>query len=99
MRALNLILILVILTTQSVWAINSTALYESDTEQAYAHAAEQHDETTESCTHFNHASTHFIGIFSIITFKIPDSNNRHTTSLKKLVSSISYQPPTPPPTL
>ncbi|MBE9533091.1 MAG: hypothetical protein IMF04_03115 [Proteobacteria bacterium] len=96
---LNLILILAILTTQSAWAINSTALDEGGTEQTYAHAAEQHDETADTCSHFNHAGTHFLGVFSIITIDIPDSSNRHTASLIKLVSSVNYQPPTPPPTL
>jgi hypothetical protein len=98
LRIVNIILVFTILTTQSAWAINDTALYQGDAEHSYAHAAEQHNETVDTCSHVNHAGVHFIGIFSNTTFNFPDNNSNHTSKLKNLASLISYKPPTPPPT-
>jgi hypothetical protein len=96
LRIINLILVFAVLTTQSAWAINSSNLHQGDAEQTYAHAAEQHDESAEACSHLNHAGAHFIGIFSNISIDILNTSNQHVIQLKKFASSISYQPPTPP---
>ena len=96
-RLLNIILILSVLVTQSAWAIHGVDIDNGSPEQVYTQAAEQHDVTAEACNHFCHASAHLVGLFSDSSLDIQAACDSHEPTSKSLVSSLSYQPPVPPP--
>lgn len=98
MRALlNIILVLSILVSQSVWAIHGAELDGGNPEQTYAQTMGQHDEVTGTCNHYCHASAHLVGLFSTNTIELQTSGGRHLATLQNLTSSLNYQPPIPPP--
>ncbi len=102
LRIMNLILILALFTTQSAWAIQGAAL-DNDrldhnrSEQNYTQPVEQHDEAPDACNHFCHAGAHLVGLISSNTIDVYTSHDNHKTELKKLSTSLNYQPPIPPP--
>jgi hypothetical protein len=99
-RFFNTILMLIILTTQSAWAMSGGMLYDLDPEQPQniSQVDDQHDEAADSCSHFCHASAHMLGIFSSISFDIVLPVEKHVAQRLSIETSIKYQPPTPPPT-
>lgn len=96
-RVLNLIMILAILTTQSAWAIHGDDLDPGGSTQSYTQHTEQHNEASDACNHFCHASAHLVGLFSTNTIELQNSCDSHEIAVTNLNSSLSYQPPIPPP--
>jgi len=105
-RLLNMILILCVLVTQSAWAIQGGDLDGSNSQsnnpqnnltQLYTQPVDQHDDSSDSCNHFCHASAHLVGLFSNNTIVFCDHRDQHEAAMTMLLSSLSYQPPIPPP--
>ncbi len=99
-RLVNIILVLSVLATQSAWAIHGSDSDTGNTDQFFSqpvHTADQHSAAADGCNHFCHASAHLVGLFSINTIELQSSCDSHQTSLKRLLSSLNYQPPIPPP--
>jgi len=100
-RFLNILLILSVLVTQSAWAIQGTEFDLTDSNdsagQIHSLPADQHDEASNDCNHFCHASGHFVGLFSNNTIDLLSSNNSYDFTFKNLVTSLNYQPLIPPP--
>ncbi len=99
MRALlNIILVLSVLISQSVWAVHGVELDGGgNPEQTYAQPVGQHDEVTGTYNHYCHASAHLVGLFSTNTIELQTSGGGHQATLQNLTSSLNYQPPIPPP--
>ncbi len=101
LRILNIILALSILTTQSAWAIHGgdfdAADNNDDAGQIHSLPADQHDESSNDCNHFCHASGHFVGLFTNNAIDLLSANDRYDITFKNRVTSLNYQPPIPPP--
>ena len=100
-RLLHILLILSVLVTQSAWAIHGGEFDLADNNdnagQIHSLPADQHDDASDNCNHFCHASGHFVGLFTSNTIEPLHANDRFEFTLKNLVSSLNYQPPIPPP--
>ncbi len=99
MNRLFSFLIISILFTQSAWAFHDIEIPAPYTpqEQSYTQISNQND-TVGDYDHCGHASAHLVGLLTnsiIDTYVAP---NKNVTSVKNITSSISYQPPVPPPT-
>ena len=55
------------------------------------------DNQDESCDHGCHGSAHFLGVFSSDIDTISQYPNNYRAMPPTLVTSVTYQPPTPPP--
>jgi hypothetical protein len=100
-RLLNILVIISLLVTQSAWAIEGSALdadsNKDSTGQNWSSPADQHDDLSDNCNHFCHASGHLVGLFSSITVVLLATSDRHEPAYDNLVNSLTYQPPVPPP--
>ena len=95
-RLIHIVVAVCILVSQSAWAFYDIEL-DSHPEQVQSQHIDQYSQADEPCDHFCHANAHMVGLlqdtnliqFTAITTKVTMVNN--------LTSSMSYQPPTPPP--
>jgi len=56
------------------------------------------NEAAADYDHCGHASAHLVGLFSSTVIDTYIAPNKNIISVKNITSSISYQPPVPPPT-
>lgn len=88
-----------ILFSQSAWAFHDIEMTPLQ-EQAYSQAYDtQVSDETGDYDHCGHASAHLVGLLSNSTIDIYNAPNRNVISVKNITTSISYQPPVPPPTV
>jgi len=97
MNRLSTYLIISILFSHSAWAFHDIELSDAQ-EHAYSQIANQNDEANDSYDHCGHASSHLVGLHSETTLTVYIEPNNKIVSVKDITSSISYQPPVPPPT-
>ncbi len=98
MKRLSSLLIISILFSQSAWAFHDIELNNLQ-EQAYtqAQASDQNDEASANYDHCGHASAHLVGLLSKSNFDVYSGSVNNLVSVKNITTSISYQPPVPPP--
>lgn len=97
MNRLFTFLIISILFSQSAWAFHDLE-FNNVQEQAYTQISDLSDEANESHDHCGHASAHLVGLISNNTIDTYTGPSKNLTTLTDITSSISYQPPVPPPT-
>jgi len=90
-------LIISILFSQTAWALHDIE-FSQPQDQAYTQLSDQNN-ISDDHDHCGHASAHLVGLLSnttVNTYVTPESN---IISEINNTSSISYQPPVPPPTV
>jgi len=97
MNRLFTFLIISILFSQSAWAFHDIELNHVQ-EQTYTQISDLSNEASENYDHCGHASAHLVGLISNITIDTFTGSDKNLTTLTDITSSISYQPPVPPPT-
>ena len=90
-------MIISLLFSQSAWAFHNIEL-NLQQEQAYSQMSEQ-NEANGDYDHCGHASAHLVGLLSNETIATHIAPKNNVISVKNITSSISYQPPVPPPTV
>ena len=97
MNRLFTLLIISILFSHSAWAFHDIE-FSPLQQQSYNQMADQ-NEANGDYDHCGHASAHLVGLISNYTvnsYVAPESNAIY---VQNKFSSISYQPPVPPPTV
>ena len=97
MRRLLTFLIISILFSQSAWAFHDVE-FNPLQDHTYTQMSDQNDANSDY-DHCGHASSHLVGLISHITMDIYTAPGENLTILTNITSSISYQPPVPPPTV
>lgn len=98
MNRLFTFLIISILFSQSAWAIYDVE-FNHIQEPAHTQASYLNDDANECIDHCSHACSHLVAFISNNTFDAYSSPDKNLTTLTNITSSISYQPPVPPPTV
>ena len=98
MNRLFTLLIISVLFSQSAWAFHDIE-FNNTQEHAYTQAAAQNDDTDGSYDHCGHASAHLVGLLTDNAIDTYAAINSNAISVKNITSSVSCQPPVPPPTL
>jgi len=95
-RLLHIFIAVCILASQSAWAFHDIEL-DSHPEHFQTQQVEHHDDDADAHNHCGHASAHIVGLF--YNTKITQCMVLPTkiSMAKDFTSSMSYQPPTPPP--
>jgi len=97
MNRLFTFLIVSILFTQSAWAFHDIEIPASPQEQSYTQISTQNDAVGDY-DHCGHASAHLVGLLANSVIDTYIALSKNVISVKNITSSISYQPPVPPPT-
>jgi len=97
MSRLLTVLTFSILFSQSVWAFHDIE-FNNAHEQVYTQALEHNDEASDTYDHCGHASAHLVGLISNNTIDTYTGPSKNLITVTNITSSISYQPPVPPPT-
>ena len=99
MKRLFTFLIISILFSQSAWAFHDTEFNNLHKQMVtQAQTADQNDEANVSYDHCGHASAHLVGLLSKNNFDANTGSKCNLISVKNITTSMSYQPPVPPPT-
>ena len=97
MNRLFIFLMISMLVSQSAWVFHNIELNNVQ-EQAYTQISDHNNEASDSHDHCGHASAHLVGLISNNTIDMYSGPDKNLTTLTNITSSISYQPPVPPPT-
>ena len=95
-RLIHIIIAVCILVSQSAWAFYDIEL-DAQPEQVQSQNIDQYNQADEACDHFCHANAHMVGLFYDTNIAQCMALTTKIDMVKELTSSISYQPPTPPP--
>ena len=96
MNRLFTFLTISILFSQSAWAFHDLE-FNNIQEHAYTQISNHDNEASESHDHCGHASAHLVGLVSDYSIDTYTGPGKTFTTLTNITSSISYQPPVPPP--
>jgi len=97
MDRLSIFFLISILFSHSAWAFHDIEL-DNTNHDAYTQVVGQNTDVDDSYDHCGHTSSHLVGLHSEITVTVYIDQNSNIVSVKDITSSISYQPPVPPPT-
>ena len=95
-RLIHIIITVCILVSQSAWAFYDIEL-DAQPEQVQSQNIDQYNQADEACDHFCHANAHMVGLLQDTNLIQFTATTTKKTMVKDYTSSISYQPPTPPP--
>lgn len=95
-RLIHILVIVSFLVSQSAWAFHDIELVDHP-EHFQSQKVEQHDDDASAHNHCGHTSAHIVGLFYDTNVSQLMALSTKIAILKDLASSISYQPPTPPP--
>ncbi len=95
-RLIHVLVVVSFLASQSAWAFDDIEL-DSHPEHFQSQQVEHHDEDASAHDHCGHASAHFLGLFNNTNIAQCITLPTKIAMMGNLTSSISYQPPTPPP--
>ncbi len=96
MNRLYTFLIISLLLSQSIWAFHDIE-FNHPQDQAYSQISDKND-VNGNYDHCGHASAHLVGLLSNSTFEIFIAPKSNLFAEQNTTSSITYQPPVPPPT-
>jgi hypothetical protein len=95
-RLIHILIAVCMLASQSAWAFHDIEL-DSHPEHFQSQQVEHHDEDASAHDHCGHASVHFVGLFNNTNIAQCVALSTIIAMMRDFTSSISYQPPTPPP--
>jgi hypothetical protein len=95
-RLLHIFIAVCILASQSAWAFHDIEL-DNHPEHFQSQQIEHHDEDASAHNHCGHASAHIVGLFYNTKIVQCIALPTKIAMVKDFTSSMSYQPPTPPP--
>jgi len=96
MNRLFTFLIISLLFSQSAWAFNDIEISQSQ-EQAYSQTIDQND-VGGDYDHCGHSSAHLVGLLSYSSLNIFIAAKNDLFTVQNSATSVTYQPPVPPPT-
>ncbi len=98
-RYFTMLLLLVVLTTQSAWAMHSeiTVQHLDDTHIVLMSNSDSTTVSFESCDHLCHAAAHLLGLLSTCSAEFSTMVHTQKISAYGLNTLFKYQPSIPPP--
>jgi len=96
-RLFHLILIISLLVTQSTMVIYGPEFDTDSQGKIKSHTEQPLADSAHNCDHFCHASAHLVGFVANHELWLAKYSTPHQAVLSAHATSLTYQPPIPPP--
>lgn len=97
MNRLYTFLIISLLFTQSAWAFHNIDTATASQDASYSQINAQ-DEVIGDYDHCGHAGAHLVGLLASDTINTYIAAKNNNVFISRIMTTITYQPPVPPPT-